>query len=118
MRWVLVSLAIAGCASAGKGNSIIGGLLDAGPEDAGTDADDFPEPDASLIDAPPQQVSLSQTVSATIARNNTFACFNDATGLTRLNSYYRVFALADHSIATTLHVTEVAFGIEAAISDL
>jgi hypothetical protein len=118
MKWLLVSLAIAGCASAGKGNSIIGGIIDAGPEDSGprTDADDFPEPDASPIDAPPRQITLSQTVSNTIARNHTFVCFNELTGLTRLNSYYRVFAPADHGVDSTLHVFEVSFGIEFAAS--
>lgn len=118
MKWLLVGLAITGCASAGKGNSIIGGIDDAGVDDAGarTDAEDFPEPDASPIDAPPQQVTLSQNVSTTIARDNTFVCFNDFTGFTRLNSYYRVFAPADHNITRMLHVTEVTFGIEFAQS--
>ena len=53
MRWCLVCLLLVGCASAGKGNSIIGGLGDAGAGDArpGT-GNNFPEPDASPIDAP------------------------------------------------------------------
>ena len=50
MRWLLLCLVIAGCARAGKENSIIGGLFDAGPRD-GTDV---PPPDGSLIDAPPK----------------------------------------------------------------
>jgi hypothetical protein len=116
LRWFLVSLAIAGCASAGKGNSIIGGLTDAGSGDPGsrTDANDFPALDASSIDAPPEQITLTQTASTTITRNNSFVCFNDVTNLTFQNSYYRVFALDDFSLTTTLHVTEVDFGIELA----
>lgn len=116
MRWLLVGLAIAGCAKAGPGNSIIGGLTDAGSGDPGsrTDANDFPALDASSIDAPPEQITLSQTASTTITRNNSFVCFNDVTNLTFQNSYYRVFALDDHGLTTTLHVTEVDFGIELA----
>lgn len=116
IRWFLVCLAIAGCASAGKGNSIIGGITDAGSGDPGprTDANDFPALDASPIDAPPQQITLAQTASSTITRNNSFECFDDVTGLTFQNSYYRVFALDDDSITTTLHITQVDFGIELA----
>jgi hypothetical protein len=116
IRWFLVSLAIAGCASAGKGNSIIGGITDAGSGDPGTrsDANDFPALDASPIDAPPEQITLTQTASTTITRNNSFVCFDDVTGLTFQNSYYRVFALDDYSLTTVLHITEVDFGIELA----
>lgn len=112
MRWLLVSLTIAGCAQAGKANSIIGGLTDAG---AASDGNDFPEPDAPLIDAPPQQITLSQTTSSVITRNHSFACFVDGTGgITYQNSYYRVFAPVDHGITSTLHISEVTFGIESA----
>jgi len=112
MRWLLVILAIAGCAKAGKENSIIGGLTDAG---ADTDGNDFPEADASPIDAPPQQVTLAQTTSNTITRNHSFACIVvNSGGVGYQNSYYRVFAAADHGITSTLHITEVTFGIESA----
>ncbi len=114
MRWFLLSLAIAGCASAGKGNSIIGGLTDAGVRGDGND-NNFPLPDASPIDAPPQQVTLTQTTSNAIARNNSFACLVDQSSIiTDQNSYYRVFAPADAGLTTTLHVTQVTFGIESA----
>jgi hypothetical protein len=120
MRWFLVSLALAGCASAGKGNSIIGGIEDAGIDDAGVriDGNDVPEIDASLIDAPPSQVTLSQTTSTAITSNNSLACVPDTPEEldTRPNSYYRVFAMADDDIRTALHVTEVTFGIQDAIS--
>jgi hypothetical protein len=111
MRWFLVGLAIAGCAQAGKGNSIIGGISDAGVGPH-TDADDIPEPDASLIDAPQQQVTLAQTSSGTIELDNSFAC---ALGdFTDRNSYYRVFTLADFNITTTLHVFQIDFAIQTA----
>jgi hypothetical protein len=109
MKWFLVSLALAGCAQAGKGNSIIGGITDAGPR---TDADDIPEPDASLIDAPAAQITMEQTTSGTITLNHSFACLS--TGFTLENSYYRVFTLADFGVTTTLHVTQVDFGIQTA----
>jgi len=107
----LLGLAIAGCASAVPGNSIIGGIIDAGPGDS-----DFPLPDASLIDAPPQQITMTQTMSNAITRNNSFGCFRG--GVTRENSYYRVFFPADHAIATPLHITQVSFGVEFASAGL
>jgi hypothetical protein len=109
MRWLLICLAIAGCARAGRENSIIGGLSDARPSG---DADTVPAPDASPIDAPPQQVTLTQTASLGITKNNSFACVES--GSTDQNSYYRVFKLADYGITTTLHVTQVDFGIQTA----
>jgi len=115
MRWFLLTLAIAGCASAGKGNSIIGGLTDAGVRGDGSD-NNFPLPDASLIDAPPQQVTMTQTVSNAIARNNSFACIVNSSGIAFQNSYYRVFSPVDYSLTSTLHITQVIFGIESAIA--
>ncbi|HEU4733213.1 MAG TPA: hypothetical protein VFT22_35215 [Kofleriaceae bacterium] len=106
-RWSLVSLAIAGCASAGKGNSIIGGITDAGG--------DFPALDASSIDAPPEQITLDQNVSSTVTRANTFVCLSSTDrSFTAQNSFYRLFALDDFNITTVLHVTQVDFAIEAA----
>ncbi len=123
MKWFLVSLAITGCASAGKGNSIIGGIDDAGVrvDDAGVridDAQEIPELDAPLIDAPPRQITLSQTTSGAITLDNSIACVPDdpRQQITVVNSYYRVFALADDDIRTAFHVTEVTFGIQDAIS--
>jgi hypothetical protein len=109
MRWFLVSLAFAGCASAGKGNSIIGGLNDAGPG-----SNDIPQPDASPIDAPPGEITLSQTASGAITPGNAFGCVDPVTRITAENSYYRVFTLADHAITGTLHITQVEFGIQTA----
>src|SRR5947207_12127093 len=101
MRWLLLCLVIAGCARAGKENSIIGGLFDAGP----LDGTDVPPPDGSPIDAPPQQMTLSQTVSAGIAVGTSFNCHRVDTGFTRENSYYRVFTLSEHGITGPLHIT-------------
>lgn len=108
MRWLLVCLSIAGCARAGKENSIIGGLSDARPGDADT----VPAADASPIDAPPGQVTLTQTASNAITLNNSFGCLSG--DVTLANSYYRVFTLADFGITTTLHITRVDFGIQTA----
>ena len=109
MRCLLVCLAIAGCARAGQENSIIGGLIDAGPR-----GDAVLEPDASPIDAPPAQVTLSQTTSGQLSPGLSFNCHRITTGATRENSYYRVFALSDHGVAGMLHVTQVGFGIDTA----
>lgn len=110
MRVLLACVALAGCASAGKGNSIIGGLDDAGVGDA----NDFPSIDAAVIDAPPEQVTLSQSAADTITAGNTFACRDVDTGVTAENHYYRMFALDDHGVRGTLHVQHVDFGIEKA----
>lgn len=92
MRRLLICLAIAGCARAGKENSIIGGLADAGPSDAQIDAS--------------QRTTLTQTASNAIVARNSFCCPLGP------NSYYRVFTLADYRITTTLHITQVDFGID------
>jgi hypothetical protein len=93
MRWLLLCLAIAGCARAGKENTIIGGLTDARMDTA---------------------VTLTQTVSSAITADNSLGCADMTTGITRQTSYYRVFTLADYAITTTLHVTQVEFGIQTA----
>jgi hypothetical protein len=110
MRWLLVALAVAGCAKAGPGNSIVGGITDAGSElgDGGV----RPEPDASSIDAPPGQLALVQTTSTAVAVGNSFYCREPKTGFARENNYYRVFVPADHGITSDIHVIDVTFGIE------
>lgn len=110
MRWFLVCLAIAGCARAGEQNSIIGGLNDARPSGDGN----LPPTDASTIDAPPGQVTLTQTASDAITADNSFGCVIG--GKTLANSYYRVFRLADYNITTTLHILSVSFGIQTAMA--
>lgn len=95
MKWFLASLAIAGCASAGPGNNIIGGVPDA-PTDA--------------------QVTLIQTASLEVTGINSFFCVAGAPNTTRSNSYYRVFALEDAGVTATLHVSAVMFGIQDALA--
>lgn len=104
MRRFLLCLAIAGCARAGKENTIVGGLDDAGSRGDGLDAS---------RDASPSQITLSQTTSEEIAPDASFDC-HDSGNSTSTNSYYRVFALSDHGIASALHVLQVDFGIDAA----
>jgi hypothetical protein len=98
MRRLLICVAIAGCARAGQENTIVGGLTDAGSRGD----------DALAADAPPPQTTLTQTTSNAVAAGNSFCCPQAA------NSYYRVFALSEYGITTTLHVTQVEFGIEEA----
>jgi len=105
MRRLLLCLAIAGCARAGKENTIVGGLDDAGPRGDGLDA---PPGDAS---AP--QITLSQTASEEIVPGASFDC-HDSSNSTSTNSYYRVFTLSDYGIASPLHVLQVDFGIDTA----
>jgi len=115
MWWLVISLAIAGCASAGKGNSITSGVSDAGAEPA----DGAAPSDASggtASDAPASRITLAQTDSATITTGNSIACENKLTNVTVLNSYLRVFALADFGVTDVLHVTEVAFGVDTAVA--
>lgn len=109
MRWLLVCLAIAGCARAGKENTIIGGVIDGGTRGDGLDA----LPDGAV----PGQITLRQTTSdAVVVGASLFNCHGSVSGFVFENSYYRVFRLADHGIASTLHVTQVDFGIETAVA--
>jgi hypothetical protein len=96
MRWLLVALAVAGCAEAGPGNSIIGGIGDAGTEPGG----------GPLV--------LVQTTSTAVASENSFYCYEAKTLFARENNYYRVFVPADHGVTSDLHVIDVTFGIELA----
>ena len=61
MRWLLVCVALAGCARAGKENVIIGGIVDAGPRrdaselpDAGVDAPTVQAPAGAIETGSPQ----------------------------------------------------------------
>jgi hypothetical protein len=90
MRRLLICLAIAGCARAGKENSIIGVLV---------------------------ETTLTQTTSDVVTVGaSKLNCHGDLSGFVFENSYYRVFGLADHDITTALHVTEVSFGIDTALA--
>ena len=94
MRWLAAGLLLAGCASAGPGNVIIGGVSDAGtrgdPGDAG------------------MGFVLTQNASLAITPSNSFNCGIDQT------SYYRVFTLANYGVTSTLHITRIDLGVESA----
>ncbi|HEX4418329.1 MAG TPA: hypothetical protein VH165_10545 [Kofleriaceae bacterium] len=110
MKWLVACLALAGCAQAGAPNAIIGGLIDAGTRRG--DAGDLADPDASLIDAPPNQVTLNQTTSNGIVDGNSFACLFQGSDVSRNNSYYRVFTPSESGVTNALHIAQVEFGIE------
>ncbi len=112
MRWLSVlAPVLAACASAGGG----GGPSDAPPtttEDAPPGVDAAPEVDAAPpADAMPQQVVLSQNTSTT--PNGTVLGCNQG-NVTRENSYYRVFTLADHGVTGPFVVQSVTFGVNTA----
>src|SRR5882757_7443879 len=104
-RLVLCCLAITGCATAGPGNEIVGGLTDAGTEGRpGRGGPDAPSAPADLI--------LSQTASSDVIADNSFDCPGDA------NSFFRVFTPSDDGVTNTFVVAEVDFGIQAASDDI
>jgi hypothetical protein len=104
MRWLPTCLALAGCASAGPQNTIVGGLMDAG---AGRDA-------AATLDGAGAEVTMVETTSSDIALGRSFACVQPPLNYTLENSYYRVFTPADYGASGTLHVTHVDFAIDTA----
>jgi hypothetical protein len=104
MRWLPTCLVLAGCASAGPQNTIVGGLMDAG---TGGSRD-------AAADAAEGQVTLVETTSSDIALGRSFACVQPPLNYTLENSYYRVFTPADHGVSGTLHVTHVDFAIDTA----
>jgi hypothetical protein len=102
MKWLVLCLAIAGCAKAVPGNEIVGGLDDAGTEGGGQ------RPDGGA----PIDITLSQTSSNDVTPNNTIDCGGEA------NSYFRVFTPSEAGVSNAFQVVEVAFGIEAAKADI
>jgi hypothetical protein len=102
MRWLPTCLALAGCASAGPQNTIVGGVADAGTGDSR----------GAAADAAEGEVTLVETTSNSLALGRSFACV--LSPFTLENSYYRVFTPADHGVSGTLHVTHVDFAIDTA----
>lgn len=103
MRWLLTCLALSGCASAGPQNTIVGGLMDAGtghPDGRDGGSGDL--------------VTMAQTVSSTIALDQSFGCFDRKTSRTLENSYYRVFTPSNYGVSGMLHVTQIDFAIDTA----
>jgi hypothetical protein len=71
-------------------------------------------PDATI---PPQAVTLAQTTdTTTVVTENSAACANTY-GVTRENSYYRAFTLAEHGVTGALTINQVSIGVETAIDD-
>ncbi|HEY0195453.1 MAG TPA: hypothetical protein VGC42_30270, partial [Kofleriaceae bacterium] len=98
-------------------NAIIGGLVDAGRDsDGGHDTGGTFDPDAAVIDAPPDVVTLTQTATNMVISANSIACYDADTDITFDNNFYRVFTPADASVTGALHLTQVDFGIQVATS--
>ncbi len=122
MRLIVIAVAAAGCAAAGKADEI-GGRTDGGNNIHFLDSDNTePRPDAApqvdaapLPDAPPgmQTMTLTQTTSQTMTANNSIACpaASPAVG-TLANVYYRVFDLGALGITTDFTVSQVTFQVE------
>jgi hypothetical protein len=113
MRWLLLSVGLAACASAGKGNSIIGGITDAGldPADASVlDASADAELDAASL------IQLTQTRSHTTVPNNSIACRVKGQTLTREATYSRVFPAGDFGVPGVVHVSRVDIAVQSSDS--
>lgn len=105
MKWLFACVVVTGCAQAAPPNAIIGGLIDGGRDNGGS----F-DPDASVIDAPPDVVTLSQTSSNMVVANNSVGCVSG--DISQNNSYYRVFTPSDTGVTGALHLTQIDFGVE------
>ncbi len=107
--WIVVAT---GCATAtyvdrdgGGGDDDIDARVDA-PPDAAIDA---PVDAPSLV-----TVTLSQSGAMSITPDNSVACVRQSDGVTRENSFYRAFRLADHGVTRPFTPTMVSFGVEVA----
>jgi hypothetical protein len=114
-----LGLGFAACATAepgGNGGPDATGNVDAtsnvdapgGDIDAPTTPIDAP---AGNIDAALQTITLSQSSSTTIVAGSP-SCNITATGVTRENSYYRVFRLSDFGVVRPFTAQRVDFGVE------
>jgi hypothetical protein len=106
-------LASGACSSArfgdaeGEGSVIDAGGIVGGRPDA---ADLPPAADAAPAPPTPRPVTLSQSNSDDIVGGTAVACFE------AVNSYYRVFPLAQAGITGDLEVSGITFGVEEAVS--
>jgi hypothetical protein len=81
--------------------------------DGGRDGSIEPEPVDAGPDAGPQTLTLTQTATTTLALFSLATCWDVDSGDTEEQSWYRVFALADHGIVgRPFHVESVTVGIE------
>src|SRR5688500_10467252 len=115
---VLVLGTLVACASGGgeapDAAVDAGGLPPDGPGvtiDGGVDA----MPDASLIDAMPVDVALSQSSSVNVLANNSPGCFfSQAQPWTYESSYYRLFDLPARGYRGQVSVDDVEIGVQRA----
>lgn len=106
MRWLLLLAGVlAGCATAGvDGGS---GNPDGNPGTDGTRVD-------AGVDAPPPDASIMSTLTQTTSNSNVAS--NSVTCSSGENSWYRVFALADHGVTGAFNVTQVTFGVQESLA--
>ena len=90
------------------------GMFGTGSAYSQTDSIGINAPDSGSEAARPRIVTLSQSVSNTIASPNTVACGNSTTGFTRENTYWRAFNLATQGVTTSFSAQSVTIGIERA----
>ncbi len=106
---MLAACLLVGCASAN--------VTPSGNSDGPTADEDGPEIDP---DAPPQPVAatLAQTTNATVTAGNSVACAQvDGGGallFTHVNSWYRVYSLAEAGITGEFNVSSITFAVESA----
>ncbi len=121
----LLAGGLLGCATAGDGGSNPdgrGGTIDApgGTIDAPGGTIDAPggtiDAAGGPIDAPAQQTITLQQMTSTAIVAGSPSCNVTATGVTRENSYYRVFRLSDFGVIRPFTAQRVDFGVEEANS--
>ncbi len=116
VRVAVACVVAAGCAEASRTQGNLGQRPDGGRGQQ-IDSPTQQQRDSSTVfmDAP-SSMGGTKTLSETTASNDTgvaVACGDGATYTSR-NSYYRVFALSDYSIAGPFSVTKVDFGVSQA----
>jgi hypothetical protein len=62
--------------------------------------------------APPGAVTLRETANETVAPGMSIGCGDPTTLVTRDNTWFRAFSLADFSITKPFHIDGVAFAVE------
>ncbi len=92
----------------------VGGNIDA-PVGGNVDAPGTPiDAAGGGIDAGLQTITLSQNSSTAIVALSTVSCNQTPDGVTRQNSYYRLFRLSDFGVVRPFTAQRIDFGVEAA----
>ena len=106
MKGLLVAMALAGCATAGKDNGV-GHGIDSGIHlsDSGGTSDGTVQIDARPIDGPPPpdgslMLTLTETPGGAMVYGDSIACANTTDFTTRDNIWYRAYQLADYPMIT------------------